>query len=173
MMTAEQNKYNQIIYATAIEEGLTPLLATFMVSQANHEAAQYTSGVFQSCKNAFGYKYVGQALAEPCTGSPEGDKYARYKNVADSAREVARWIKRRMAQFENVKTPDEYAIVLERNGYFGDNLSTYQKAMNKFWYPVKGMMNTAVSKYPTETLLTGVTFFSLVTYYVIRIARKK
>lgn len=171
--SAEKSKYDKIIYDAAIGEGLSPLLASFMVAQANHESDIYSSGVFEHCNNAYGYKYVGQALAEPCSGSPEGDKYARYKNVGDSAKEVARWIKRRQSQFDSVKTPEEYAEVLKRNGYFGDNLSTYQKAMNNFWYPIKGIMNTAVTKYPTETILTGVTFFGLLSFYIYRATRKK
>ena len=168
-----KEKNDKVIYDTAIAEGLTPLLSTFMVAQANHESAAYTSGVFSRCNNAYGYKYVGQELAVACSKAPEDElNYAGYKNVSDSAKEVARWIKRRMSQFESVKTPEEYAIVLERNGYFGGNLSVYKRAMNQFWYPIKGMANTAFTKYPTETILTGITFFTLLTYYIVQ-ARKK
>lgn len=172
-MTTEEQKYDRIIYKAAIDEGLTPRLAELMVAQAKHESAVYKSAVFQRCNNAYGYKYVGQSLAQSCSLSPEGDKYAGYKSVEDSAKEVARWIKRRWEQFESITTPEDYALVLERNGYFGDSLSVYQRALNKFWYPLKGMANTAVTKYPTETVLTGVTFFSLLGYYVYRIAKKK
>ncbi len=168
-----KEKYDKVIYETGIEEGLTPLLSSFMVAQANHESASYTSDVFERCNNGYGYKYVGQALATACSKAPEDSlHYAKYESVADSAREVARWIKRRMSQFENVKTPEEYAIVLEKNGYFGGNLSIYQNAMNKFWYPIKGMMNVALNKYPTETLLTGVTFFSLLGFYLFKMRKK-
>lgn len=172
MKTADQT-FDSIIYKAAVSEGITPLLAEFMVAQAKHESNLYQSNVFKTCNNAFGYKYVGQSLAQACTGSPEGDNYAKYKSVEDSAKEVARWIKRRWSQFEHVKTPEEYAVVLERNGYFGDNLSVYQKALNKFWHPIKGMANTAITKYPTETVLTGITFVSLLSYYIIKIAKKR
>ncbi len=172
-MTSAETTYDPIIYAAAIEEGLTPLLATFMVSQAKHESDVYQSDVFKRCNNSFGYKYVGQELAVACSGSPEGDHYAKYKSVEDSAKEVARWIKRRMDQFKDVKTPEQYAVVLEKNGYFGDNLSTYQKALRKFYDPIKGMVNTAVTRYPEASVLTGLTLLSLMTYYVIRIAKRK
>lgn len=165
--------YDKIVYETAIEEGLTPLLASFMTSQARHESSVYASAVFKNCNNAFGYKYVGQSLAVACSGSPEGDKYAKYNSVQDSAREVARWIKRRSAQFENVKTVEEYAVVLEKNGYFGDNLSKYQAALARHLVSIKDLMGKAITKYPEATILTGVTFFSLVTYYIIKIAKRK
>lgn len=172
-MTVKE-KNDKIIFDTAIEEGLTPLLASFMVAQAEHESALYSSQVFLSCNNAYGYKYVGQSLAVACRQAPEDElKYAGYKDVSDSAREVARWIKKRMSQFESVTTPEEYAIVLERNGYFGGNLSVYQKAIATFWYPIKGMVNTAVTKYPTETVLTGIAFFSLVGFYIFKAVKKK
>lgn len=169
----DKDKYDQAIYSTAIEEGLSPLLAEFMVAQAEHESAVYTSGVFQHCRNAYGYKYVGQELAEACTGSPEGDKYARYKSIQDSAREVARWIKRREDQFKDVKTPEDYALVLEKNGYFGDDLGIYQAALRRFWTPIKGALNSAVTKYPEATILSGLTFFALLGVYIVRVVKKR
>jgi hypothetical protein len=169
----DQDKYNQIIYSTAIEEGISPTIAEFMVAQAEHESAIYTSGVFQHCKNAYGYKYIGQDLAESCQPSPEGDAYAGYKSVEDSAREVARWIKRREDQFKDVTTPEEYAVVLEKNGYFGDDLGIYQAALRRFWTPIRGALSSAVNKYPEATILTGVTFFALLGLYLVRVVKKR
>lgn len=172
MSLKEQN--DGIVYNAGISEGLTPLLSSFLVSQANHESASYTSDVFKRCNNAFGYKYVGQSGAVSCSKSPEDSlHYAKYASLEDSAREVARWIKRRMKDFENVRTPEEYAVALEKNGYFTGNSSVYQRAMNKFWVPVKDLMNKAITKYPTETILTGVTFFAMLGFYFYRIVRKK
>lgn len=172
MSLKEQN--DSIVYNAGISEGLTPLLSTFLVSQANHESASYTSDVFKRCNNAFGYKYVGQAGAESCSKSPEDSlHYAKYKDLDASAREVARWIKRRIKDFEKVKTADEYAIALEKNGYFTGNLSVYQRALNKFLIPAKDLMRVAITKYPTETILTGVTFFAMLGFYIYRAVRKK
>lgn len=166
---------DQIVYSVGIEEGLRPLLAEFLVAQANHESASYTSAVFLRCNNAFGYKYVGQELAiSGCSKSPEDSlHYAKYASLADSAREVARWIKRRGTDFDHVQTPEQYAKVMEENAYFTGNLSIYQRAIAKFWNPIKGAMNVAITKYPTETILTGVTFFTVLTYTLWRVFKKK
>lgn len=166
--------YDQIIYNVAIDEGLSPKLASFMVQQAKFESGNYQSDVFKDCNNSYGYKYVGQSLSTgPCNGSPEGDNYAGYESVADSAKEVARWIKRREDQFKDVNTSDDYSAVLKKNGYFGDNLERYQKGLRRYAESVKSLMNQAITKYPTETILTGITFFSLLGYYIYRVVKRK
>jgi hypothetical protein len=166
--------YDQIIYNVAIEEGLSSKLAGFMVQQAKFESNDYQSDVFKDCNNSYGYKYVGQSLSNgPCNGSPEGDAYAGYNSVKDSAREIARWIKRREDQFKDVNTSDEYSAVLKKNGYFGDNLANYQKGLKRYSDAVKNLMNQAITKHPTETILTGITFFGLLGYYIYRVVKKK
>lgn len=165
---------NQIIYNAAINQGLPPLIAQFMAAQAEVESAQYTSDVYNRCSNAFGYKWVGQDTAiGPCTGSPEGDNYADYMDLNQSAEEVAKWILRRWDQFENVTTPEQYADVLKANGYFGGSLSAYEAGVSRYWNQIKNLFQTAVEKYPTEVVMTGVTFFTLLGYFAYRMLRKK
>jgi len=120
------------IYTAAVTDGMPPVLATLIVAQARHETSNYSSNVFLTCNNAFGYKYVGQSTAlGPCTGSPEGNDYAKYFDVEQSTHELTGWIKRRQregkfpADLEQITTPDQYAELLKTAGYFTSPLQTY------------------------------------------------
>jgi len=125
-MTLDERIYNK-----ALSDGMPTILATFIVAQARHETGNYTSNVFNTCNNAFGYKWVGQSNASPCTGSPEGNSYAKYVSLEDSVHELTLWIKRRQkeskfpASLTAITTPDQYAALLKESGYYGASLQTY------------------------------------------------
>lgn len=127
---------DQKIYGELIKNGIPRNLALLIVAQSKHETANYTSNVFRSCNNAFGYKYVGQTLSTgPCTGSPEGDRYAKYATVENSAKELALWIKRRQAEgkfpqdLTTITTAAKYALLLKNSGYYGDSVSNYTNGL--------------------------------------------
>jgi len=124
------------IYNQAITDGMPPVLATLIVSQSGHETNGWTSNVFLACNNGFGYKWVGQATAiGPCTGSPEGDSYAKYSTIEQSTHEITLWIKRRQnenkfpANLNTINTPEQYALLLKNAGYYGDPLSVYTNGL--------------------------------------------
>jgi uncharacterized FlgJ-related protein len=131
--------YGQVIYTTLLNDGIPPNLANIMTAQSKFESANYTSNVFLNCNNAFGYKYEGQAIAESCNISPEGDSYAGYDNVEDSAHEIAAWIGRRIAEgnfpadLRTITTPAQYAILLKQSGYFGAPLDVYTNGLTRFF----------------------------------------
>lgn len=134
-MTNEQTIYNE-----AKRNGMPELLALFIVAQAKHETANFTSNVFLSCNNAFGYKYVGQRLAVgPCLTSPELDAYAKYATVADSVKELCQWIQRRQTEgkfpldLRVIKTLDHYTQLLKLAGYFGAPISEYLAGL-LYWF---------------------------------------
>lgn len=141
---------DQIIYDIAIRNGFTPTAARLVVAQARFESSDYTSGVFKSNLNTSGMKYAGQPLAtrgtlapyserssgckavtsgqvggqgpSPCTN---GDHYAKFRSVEDSARDkIERNFAKTMGgvnpdQLKNAKTPDEFASLLKRRSYYG------------------------------------------------------
>ena len=75
-----------------ILQGIPPDIASFATSLAAFETAGFTSKVFKTNNNAFGYKYVGQSIA---TGENLG--YAQYASVKDSVTEFAAyWVRRRL-----------------------------------------------------------------------------
>lgn len=137
------NKTQQRIYDAAIPRLVrnftqlqSELLARLMVAQAAHETGNFTSNVFRNNLNAYGYKrFTRSPYQKKVDGfkSPEGNNYAAYNDVADSAREVADWLGRRKADFNKVTNGTQYAEALKKNGFFTDGLGNYTAALNKHY----------------------------------------
>lgn len=141
VVTIDERIYNQ-----AITNGMPPVLATLIVAQARHETAGYTSNVFKSCNNAFGYKWVGQSTAVgPCVTSTEGDSYAKYANVEHSTTELTKWIRRRQQEgkfpsdLTQIQTADDYSYLLKRSGYYGDTQANYLSGLI-YWLSQMGSL---------------------------------
>jgi len=132
--------YDQIIYDVAIKGGFSPLSAKFIVGQARLESANYTSKVIKANNNTYGMKYVGQPLATRGTLAPpsersavcrsggaclNSDHYAKFASVKDSATDVVfRLYGLTMRgvtpqQLKDAKTPEEFARLLKKRGYYG------------------------------------------------------
>jgi uncharacterized FlgJ-related protein len=131
--------YDQRIYNKALAEGIPSLLSQFIAAQARHETNNYSSNVFLLCNNAFGYKWVGQSTAlGPCTGSPEGNSYAKYLSLEDSVYEIVRWIRRRQqdgrfpADLNDIQTSYQFAQLLKYSGYYGDSITNYANGL-AYW----------------------------------------
>lgn len=120
-----------IVYNVAIQNGASPELAKLITAQAMHETNNFNSRVFRLNNNAFGYKAVKGARLQlgPGTGSPEGNSYARYANLTDSARDVMGWYKRRWNAFKDIKTPEAFAEQLKAHGYFTDRTDNYLRGL--------------------------------------------
>jgi hypothetical protein len=131
---------DQIIYDIAIKNGYSPLVAKFIVSQARFESGNYTSQVFRLNTNTSGMKYVGQPLATRGTLAPpsersascrsggvciNSDHYAKFNSVSDSAKDkIERLYRLTMrgvttADLKNAKTPEEFARLQKKRGYYG------------------------------------------------------
>lgn len=131
----------KIIYETLRGAGIPEPLSLFVVAQARHETADFTSPVFKSCNNAFGYKAVYNALQ--CLQSPEGNNYEYYPGgVADSANEIARYLFRRVSDgsfppLTTITTPEHYAQLLKASGYYGAPLSVYSDRLRYYFEKYK------------------------------------
>lgn len=129
-MTAEE----QIVLDTAIRNGMPSRLAGLILAQAKHESANFTSGVYRDCNNAFGYSaYAGQ-------GSCQGHSfYKAYSSLADSVKEITAWIKRRQAEgkfpanLNEIQTPEQYAALLKQSNYYEDSVTNYSNGL-KNWF---------------------------------------
>jgi hypothetical protein len=148
------------IYSQAITDGMPPVLATLIVSQSGHETDGWTSHVFTTCNNGFGYKYVGQATATgACTGSPEGDDYAKYSSIEQSTHELTLWIKRRQNEgkfprdLSTINTPEQYNQLLYNAGYYGDNPTTYLNGLIYWLRQISGTLTTPTNELAILILL--------------------
>jgi hypothetical protein len=157
--------YDQRIYNQAIADGMPHSLAVLIVAQARHETGGYTSSVFKLCNNAFGYKWVGQSLADgSCSMSPEGDAYARYSSIEDSTHEITQWIRRRQnsgvfpADLSSISNGNEYASLLKSAGYFGDTISNYANGL-LYWISRISITGAAAAAGGGGLLLVGLVLF--------------
>ena len=122
---------DQIIYEVAIKQGFTPTAAKLVVAQARFESADYTSRIFLENNNISGMKYIGQPLAVQGEMSPEGNYYAKFKSVEDSAKDkiVRNYSITRKGvapdQLKKVTDADEFARLLKQRGYYGGAESSY------------------------------------------------
>lgn len=131
--------YESEIYSQCKAMGMPEKLCLLIVAQSKHETNGYQSNVFKSCNNAFGYKYVGQRGATKCTGSPEGDNYAKYASVKDSATEIVKWIRRRQNEgkfpqdLNTITSQAQYAALLKQCGFYGQMPGqTYQQSITNY-----------------------------------------
>jgi hypothetical protein len=125
---------DELIYNTAIGDGMPETLALFMVAQARHETGNYTHRFFTIGKNAFGYSYVRGAKWQLDKGGPNADNgipIAQYSDVRNSVHEITDWVKRRQREglfptnLGTIDTPDKYAELLKKAGYYGAPLDEY------------------------------------------------
>lgn len=132
-----------IVYRTAIAEGMPHTLAELIVAQSKHESQNYTSNVFKKNNNLFGYKYVGQKGATKGSPAPSNEglagAYARYETIEGSVKELTGWIKRRQkegsfpADLTEIDSPEKYATLLRKSGYFGAPLSQYIAGLTRYY----------------------------------------
>jgi len=165
--------YDQLIYDIAIQNGFTPTSAKFVVGQARHETANYTSNVFKRTNNLFGMKFVNQPLAiTDNKKSPEGDYYARYRSPKDSVDDaVGRLFNITMkgvtpTQLKNAKTPEEYSNLQKKRGYYGDNVIIYIKGIKNALAKMS-IMDVVKSKQGQFVIGLALVGVGLIIYYKI------
>lgn len=119
--------------------GLPLDLAELVVAQARHETADFTSRIFREQNNAFGYSYSGSryqvgggAIAD------NGLQSAIYPTPENSVKEIVDWIYRRRNEgvFPNdlstITTPQLYANLLKRAGFYGDTVANYTAGLLRY-----------------------------------------
>jgi len=123
--------YENVIYNTYIENGLTPQAALFLTAQTMHETADYSSNVFKQNNNVAGIKIPrkrkspfieGVGTAAPANESKDQkyNKYAKYKDVKSGALDLLEWMKYNKIDPNKFNTPEEYAEALRQKSYFGN-----------------------------------------------------
>ncbi|HEX7904820.1 MAG TPA: glucosaminidase domain-containing protein [Chitinophagaceae bacterium] len=124
---------DQLIYSTALDDGMPALLSSFITGQARHETGNYTHRFFTLGKNAFGYSYnkLSKWQIQGGDRADNGVPIAQYRSVADSVHELTDWIKRRQKEgkfpkdLTQIRSASEYAMLLKKSGYYQAPLSVY------------------------------------------------
>jgi hypothetical protein len=97
-------------------------------SIARHESANFTSAVFQKCKNAFGLKTFKMTKCMAPTSEGAGLYYMEFDNLEDSVKAFIRWLERRGGR--PGMTNEEIKMIMQKGGYFQD--AEYFKKVEKW-----------------------------------------
>lgn len=144
-MTFDDRIISQALKGTARNpKGLPPVLASLVAAQAAHETGNFTSNIFRSFNNAFGYTYVPGSLYQVGAGTLADNNMpvAAYNSIEDSTREIIDWIYRRIAEgkfpadLTTIKTPEQYAQLLKQSNYYTDTLSNYAAGLKRYFVNV-------------------------------------
>lgn len=131
---------NKVIQMAQVN-GMPLQLSRLMAFQSAYESANWTSRLFKTNLNGFGYKFVkGAKLQLPTPGihSTETDNYAAYATFENSIKEVCLWILRRQKEGKfpvdlvKIQTPKDYATLLKSCGYFGGKLQDYIEGIDAY-----------------------------------------
>ena len=156
---------DEIVYSVGIDNGLPAEVATILAAQARLESGEYMSNVFNQNNNAFGYKFVGQSIAKPGTLAPISEwinpstpqYYAAYQDLATSALEVVKWIKRRIKAgvftMDDISTPEGYAQGFKDADYYGITSQQYSEGLIAIISKYFTNAIAYVKNNPTTTLL--------------------
>jgi hypothetical protein len=150
--------FDSDVYATATADGIPAALALLIVAQSKHETNNYTSAVFLDCNNAFGYG----STSNPCQYH---EQYQGYNNIVESTHELTAWIKRRLAEgnfpaLQTITTPEQYAQLLNDNGYYTDTVANYAAGLARWFSNNIGML-AGVS-------ITGIAAALLIFYFLFK-----
>lgn len=105
----------------------------YVLAQAKHESANFTSNVYRANHNPWGMKtpHLRPFLGERGTQAPDGGYYASYSNDAQAERDLVQWF--RYVNFPTtVASVEDYAQRLKDKSYYGDPVSVYVNGMKRF-----------------------------------------
>jgi hypothetical protein len=101
--------------------GLPDQISKIITAQSGHETNGWTSNVYQTLNNAFGFGYTG------------GGNYYGYNSIEDSVTDVVNWLSAKVPDFQNITDRDAYAEAIRAKGYFTDNVTNYENGLQR-WF---------------------------------------
>lgn len=122
------------IYKYLTGLGINRDFALYIIAQSLHESGNYTSQLAVNYNNLFGMKQPQKR--ETLSKGPTPNGYASYENYLDSVGDLLLWLKEFNSP-ETFQSPMAYVAFLKSKGYFEDNLTTYNAAVNKHYNSIK------------------------------------
>jgi hypothetical protein len=141
--------FDQIVSNELTADAVLPAVAIpFAIAQNRLESNNYTSNLFLNYNNLNGYKYTGsQYQSGQGPQSPEGDYYAAYACIEDSAQEQSAWWGRRAAagfDLTTLTTPKAFVNELAAVGWFTSSPAAYLSRLNSLLTLVNIQASTGV-----------------------------
>lgn len=178
---------DQTIYEIAVKNGFKPKAARLIVAQARLESSHYKSTVFKNNNNMYGMKFVGQPLAKKGTLVPAAERsvndiatnyYAKYATPEDSAKDVVERLYAKVVsdvtpeQLKEAETPETFADLLKKRGYFGISAEKYAKSLKgilpKLSIDESGVVNDSMKTQDIIEVLLTFAFLGAAYYLVKR-----
>lgn len=123
------NKDAEKIYTLLIGRQFSTKQARFIVAQAAHETAGFTSNIYKENNNCFGMKL---ALVRKTTATGENKGHAAYRSIEDCIEDFKIYFInfQYLPTYQNIET---YVEALKRRGYFEDSQLNYLNGC-EYWY---------------------------------------
>jgi len=168
--------FDQVVANALTEDGVLPASAIrFAIDQVRLESDNYTSNVFMTDDNLDGYKYVDGAEFQEGPGlqSPEGDYYAQYASVENSAHELSAWWARRVSQdgfdLGTLTSISAYAGALKQFGWYQSSQLAYAARMTAVdgLVSLQSMGINTQGQSLTTISLVGIAAIALGVYFIM------
>jgi len=122
---------NQIrkVFESSKYRGLTD----YVIAQAKHETANFTSNIFKNANNAFG---MGVPSIRPFDRqgvftAQDGTKYSSYSSPSQSARDYILYLDNFNFPV-SFTSPELFVLRLQSQGYFTDSYSNYLNGLKRW-----------------------------------------
>lgn len=128
--------------------GLGDQISKIITAQSGHETNGWTSNVYETLNNCFGYGYSG------------GGNYWGYNSIEESVTDVVNWLSDKVPDFQNITDPDVYAQALKDQGYYTDSESNYSAGIMR-WFNQNLALAAGIG-------VAGILVISAIIYLIIR-----
>jgi uncharacterized FlgJ-related protein len=117
------------VYFLLLEEGFSYMQARFVVAQAAHETANFTSKIFLENNNLFGMKL---ALVRKTTATGQKNGHATYTNLRDCVKDFTIYYNT-MGYLKVYSSVGSYVAALKKKAYFEADQTVYETGVNHFY----------------------------------------
>jgi|SRR5277367_2883556 len=128
--------------------GLGDEISKIITAQSGHETNGWTSNIYETLNNCFGYGYSG------------GGAYYGYNNIEDSVSDLVNWLSNHVSDFQNITDPDVYAQALKDNNYYTDTETNYAAGIAR-WFNNNLALTAAIG-------VGGVLVIAAIIYLIVR-----
>lgn len=162
-LTPDQSQ--EVIYSTLTGAGIPSALSVIVTGQSGHETAGWTSRVYLTDNNAFGYGF-------------DGKNYKVYSSVEESAADLAAYLFRRVndgtfPSLDTIIDPGQYAQLLQSVGYYTDNESNYQAGIMKYLNSALADLSAGVAVVAANPVPSGIIAVILIFAFAFVVSRKR
>jgi hypothetical protein len=121
-------------------------IAQIITAQSGHETAGWTSSVYKTLNNAFGFGW-------------NGSSYYGYNSVEESVTDVVNWLSNNVPDFQDMTDPGIYATALKSANYYEDSETNYVNGIENY---LNTALTGAVSLVANNPIPSGIIFAGII-----------